>query len=237
MQAELTLEHRGRRLFIRPCDSDLFVAAQIFGKQEYHLGRYQNKLRTLCDVWISQAHTPIIMDVGANVGYSAIYFAEKFPQATVLAIEAHKETYDLMLRNTEGIRNIVPLNVAVWNHENGVDFNSSSELGSWAGRIDGDQGIVPSMLLRNTFTEIPNARPLIIKLDVEGAEKEIAEEAHDLMTNAPCILVEPHDFMLPGSGVLSPLFDALSGRNIDTILREEVIMFFESGLMSEADLC
>lgn len=235
-KAEVNIKLRGRELLVRPCDSDLFVIGQIFGKQEYNLGRYENRLRTLCKNWIVEGYKPVIIDVGANVGYSAIYFAEKFPEATVLAIEADQETYKLMLRNIEGIQNVTPLNVAVWSHEDGVDFSSSNELGSWAGRVGGGQGIVPSMLLRNTFTTIPNAMPLIIKLDVEGAEKEIAEEARDLLADVPCILVEPHDFMLPGSGVLSPMFEALSGRKIDTILGEEVIMFFESRLMSGVKL-
>ncbi|MEY4782090.1 MAG: hypothetical protein RIR41_25, partial [Pseudomonadota bacterium] len=50
---------------------------------------------------------------------------------------------------------------------------------------------------------------------------------------AACLLIEPHDYLNPGSSCLSPLYDALKGRRVDTLLVGEYIALIASSLMRE----
>ena len=220
----------GHDLWLRPRDSDLFVLGQIFGTREYDLGRYKAGLRRLASQWTNKGVTPVILDIGANVGYSPIYFADLFPDAVVVAVEADRATFEQLVENVKGHDRIRPVYAAVWSHENGVELAPPVREGSWAGRVGAGAGRTPSMLLGSTFAGIPNARPLIVKLDVEGAEREICESAGPVLATVPCILIEPHDFMLPGHGCLQHLLPALAGRELDTLIRGENLMFVDSSL-------
>ena len=56
----------------------------------------------------------IVLDAGANIGASAIYFARRYPNARIFALEPEQENYDLLLRNTHRYHNIIPIKAALW---------------------------------------------------------------------------------------------------------------------------
>lgn len=215
---------------IRPTDSDLFVASQIFGQRDYDLGPLNERLRAVAKSWLAEGVTPVIVDGGANVGYSALYFAETFPEAVVIAVEADATTFEQLQRNCRKEDRIIPVHAAMWSHERGVDLQQGGELGSWANRVGGDAGLTPSMLLSSVLARVQGGRPLIIKLDIEGAEREVCGAASAELASAPCILIEPHDFMLPGAGCLTTLFQTLSGRSVDTLLMGENLVFIDTAV-------
>ena len=84
----------------------------------------------------------------------------------------------------------------------------------------------PSQRLDELANSVPNVRPLIIKLDIEGAEREVIGSAPEVFTEAKCIVVEPHDFKHLGAACLSPLYKIAATKPFDTILRGENIFFF-----------
>jgi len=220
----------GHVFFIRPTDSDLFVASQIFGHRDYDLGSINERLNHLAGSWRAEGVVPLIIDGGGNVGYSALYFAKTFPHAVVIAVEADAKTFEQLELNCRGESRILPVHAALWSHERGVDLQRSDKLGSWANRVEGDAGLTPSRLLSSIVALVPGGRPLIIKLDIEGAEREVCGAAGAELRLAPCIVIEPHDFMLPGAGCLTTLFQALSGRTVDTLLMGENLVIVDSAL-------
>ncbi len=48
----------------------------------------------------------MILDIGANIGASTLYFAANYPQARILAFEPFLESYELLVRNVEGLQHI-----------------------------------------------------------------------------------------------------------------------------------
>ena len=220
----------GHSLVLRPWDSDAFVAAQIFGFREYDVGRLrQNCLNELATAWREQGGTPLIIDAGANVGYSSVFLAESYPAATVLAVEPDDRAFSLLEENCAGCDRIIPIHAALWSHDQGVSLHNV-EAASWARSIT-DHGMTPSCTLATLLNEVHGAKPLILKLDVEGAEREICGAALDVIRSFPCILIEPHDYLLPGTGSLAPLFSAIAGKDMDVLVERENIMLFDNAYM------
>jgi FkbM family methyltransferase len=218
---------------LRPTDSDLFVASQIFGHAEYDVGeKMKDAISKTAYEWIKNGITPIIIDAGANVGYSSIFFARSFPMAQVIAIEPDVKSYQILNINCCDLKRIISINAALWSHGNGVRL-IDGDKGSWSNSVL-DNGTTPSIQLERALALVSNARPLIIKLDIEGAEREVIEASAETIKSAPCLLIEPHDFMLPGAGCLSPLFNAIAGKKVDVLLKGENLMIFDSNLVFQA---
>lgn len=231
LKSTVRLAAGNSRIRLRPCDSDPFVALQIFGDREYDLGPVRTRtLLELAETWRVQGQEPVIVDAGANVGYSALFFAETFPDTTILAIEPDEVTFQELRRNCEGVARISPIHAALWNHEDGVSLRRDARMKSWATSVR-EGGITPSVRLDTLMARVPNSRPLILKFDIEGAEREVIAAAAGIVRDAACILIEPHDFMQPGHGCMAPLLQALAGKRMDTTVLGENLAFFESDLL------
>jgi FkbM family methyltransferase len=226
MTAPVTVTCDGHRLAVRPCDSDPFVLVQIFTKREYDARPFwMTRLNTVAAGMRTSGRVPVIVDAGANVGYSALYLADHFPDAVVVAVEPDPECVAQIRANCAANQRIRVVHAALWSHGDGVDLTNRDE-GSWANRVV-DGGNTPSVTLESILTEVVGAAPFLLKLDIEGAETEVCRASPHLLSRFACIMIEPHDWMLPGSGGLTPLYDAVAGRKTDTLIRDETLMLFD----------
>ncbi len=223
---------RGQQIAVRPRESDPVVASSVLGWHEYALGeRAETALARLAKKWRATGQTPVIIDGGANVGYAALHFARLYPEAVIIAVEPNPETFDMLRRNCAGHAQIRPLFGALWSHDQGVSLQSDPDS-SWSDRVH-DGGLTPSFRLQDLLASVPDSRSLIIKLDIEGAEGEVCRAAPDVLRTTACLLIEPHDYLRPGASVLSPVYDALNGLQVDTLLVGEYIALIASSLMRE----
>ncbi|MGC4093016.1 MAG: FkbM family methyltransferase [Polyangiaceae bacterium] len=216
------------RLALRPTDSDLLVAAQVFAAREYALDRSRTEaLRRLAASWRAEGITPVIVDAGANVGCSSLFFADTYPDAEVVALEPDPATFEVLLSNARERPNIVAHTLALWSDDAGVELQDGGDR-SWSTRVtksDGRGLRIPSRTLDQVVASVPNGRLLIAKIDIEGAEREACGASIELLRNTPCIVIEPHDWMLPGHGSLQPLMSAVVNGNYDVLLRGENMFF------------
>lgn len=218
-------------LNIRPMDSDMFVFSQVFGHREYDIGGAgKSALNHLAHLWRQQELTPVIVDAGANVGYSTIYLRDQYPEAVVMAIEPDPQTYKMLVSNCAGLDRVVPFQGALWDLDGEVAL-AMTDHPSWARSVS-DGGGVSSITLRSLLSRVPGARLLMLKMDIEGAELEATRNSHDLLEDAPCIVIEPHDFMLPGRGCLTHIYTSLAGTRIDSILNGENLILIHSDLLA-----
>src|SRR5690349_22538922 len=69
-----SFQYGSHDLYIRNHTSDVQAFEQIFLAEDYNFA-------------LTNVSPRLIVDAGANVGYASIYFANKFPNATILAVE------------------------------------------------------------------------------------------------------------------------------------------------------
>jgi FkbM family methyltransferase len=168
-------------LLIRPATSDLIVFNQIFGNQEYAPLDDMNALR-------------LIVDAGANVGYSSAWFLSRFPTAQVIALEPDPGNAEMCRRNLEPYGDRARVLVrAVWSHPTRLTilrYGDQGDKGEWVVQvIEGplDRGALPEHVCREPGLLTPSGEvdaidmasvitmaglPIdLLKMDIEGAER------------------------------------------------------------------
>jgi FkbM family methyltransferase len=226
-------------LELRPLDSDQSVALQIFSAREYELPHaIRVGLNARAKQWRAEGLTPVIIDGGANTGYASVYFAEAYPNSVICAIEPNRDTFAILARHAAAHSRIQATYGALWEDRGGVELDLPAG-GAWAARTlprndagaaDRPSTRVPSMTLADLAATVVNGRLLIVKLDIEGAERVVCAAARQVLRDAACIIIEPHDWMRPGAGYLTPLYAALAGKEMDTFLLGENLILAESSL-------
>ena len=138
---------------------------------------------------------PVILDCGANIGLSVLYFKNKYPQAKIIAYEADPEIFAVLQENllTNGITDVELHNKAVWSTETTVDFTRE---GADGGRIDSGLGKnivpVPAVGLASIFQ---NRTFDFVKIDIEGAEVEALRDGDAYLDRLHYVFVEFHSFV------------------------------------------
>lgn len=140
-----------------------------------------------------------IIDGGGNVGYSAVYFANKYPDANIFVIEPEKQNFELLCKNNKHFKNVVPINAALWNKTSELTVVDSG-CGEWgfmtqetasdtAKEVNRIQSItINDIMKQNNWKQID-----ILKIDIEGAEKELFEDNCDWLKSVRMVIIELHD--------------------------------------------
>jgi FkbM family methyltransferase len=222
------------RVTVRPTQSDLFAAAQVFGWEDYQLSaKVIERLNDIAKSWRAAGDVPVIIDGGGNVGYASVYFANRFPEAVVLAVEPDPDNFAMLVQNTAQHENIRPVHGALWQDESGVELRREMS-GGWSTSTvpSRNNGGIPSWRIEKLLRQVPRGRVLILKLDIEGSERQVCDASPETVRSAPCVIVEPHDYDRVGGGCLTPLYRAISGKEVDTLVQGDVVVFLDSSLCS-----
>jgi 31-O-methyltransferase len=134
---------------------------------------------TLWDALHSGYHLPLeplgpgwIVDLGANAGYTAAHLAFLYPAARVLAVEMDPENAALCRQNVSvyGPRVLV-LRAAIW-CENGAVRYGGSDVHDLAIDHTADRS-APAVTVDTLFATYGIDRVAYLKIDIEGAEREV----------------------------------------------------------------
>jgi FkbM family methyltransferase len=138
-----------------------------------------------------------IVDAGANIGMASIYFAHKYPDARIIAIEAEASNFDLLVRNTRPYAAITPVHAALWNRDGEISVGepdpATGANGNWAFVTREGPGVKVRAITMATLMKETQIQTLdLVKMDIEGAEKEVFE-AGDWIKKARSLMIELHD--------------------------------------------
>jgi FkbM family methyltransferase len=217
----LSVRNAERDFFFRRDSSDSRVIDQVFHANAYDLARLR-RFRHLVEFLIRNCRTgkrPLIVDGGANIGASALYFATKFPDALVVAIEAEFGNYQLLAENAKGL-GIVAVHGAIAAASGRVRVVDAGE-GFWGYRTQsaerGEAGVRSVTMPQIYETYGSECFPFIAKIDIEGGEKDLFSRNAEWVRYTPLLIVELHDWLLPSQGSSLPFLQCVARLDRDFV--------------------
>ena len=141
-----------------------------------------------------------IVDGGANVGYAAVYFANRFPTAEIIAIEPEISNVEVLTMNTASYPQIRVIMAAIWSKNTFLEFEDPN-ADKWAFRVQASKvgkGSIRTITPREIVDIAKPCKVDIFKLDIEGAEKEVFSAATEWLNSVGVLIVETHDRYEPG---------------------------------------
>lgn len=171
---------------VRMRRSDIFTLAEIFYDREYAI------------------HTPLpdrplVLDCGANVGLSTIWFLARFVGSSVHAFEPAPDNFRFLELNVGGRNDVVATQAAVGKTpgkvllhvaEHGA-MHSVRDATAGAGSIN-----VDCINLADYLRDRSISRVDVLKLDVEGSEMEVVEGLGDRIDDVGVIVGEFHETLV-----------------------------------------
>ncbi len=144
-----------------------------------------------------------IVDVGANTGLTSVYYTHKYPDARIIAIEPEDSNFRTLANNVAAYPSIVPIQAALWSRDGHISISepdpATGAYGKWGFVThDGAGAPVRSMTLPSVMDSMKLETIDILKVDIEGAEKEVFETSNDWMCHVRCLIIELHDRFKPG---------------------------------------
>jgi FkbM family methyltransferase len=175
-------------VYCRAGSSDKHAFSHIFIEQEYR--------------FLKDAGSPkVILDCGANVGYSAVYFLSQFPEANIISIEPDDRNVQMLRLNTApyGERcTVLPL--AVWSHTARLVVSKGSYRDGleWSTQVrecrTGEAGDLDAIDIGTLLERFGLEHVDVLKMDVEGAERIIFSENYESWVDrVGCFVIELHD--------------------------------------------
>jgi FkbM family methyltransferase len=165
-------------MYGRPHTSDGHVLQAIFIHHEF----------SFLDTLFHEA-PKTILDLGANIGASAAYFATRYPDATVVALEPHFRNFMLATINTQHLQNVIMLHAAAWDTNTLVKIDIAKSLpGEWGYVVAEVHEADVSTVLAKRATTFPGysvhsimqrhgwSRIDFLKIDIECGEYTVLNE-------------------------------------------------------------
>lgn len=134
-----------------------------------------------------------ILDCGANMGLSVVYFASRYPQHQIIAFEPDPALFEIVQENVKsfGFKNVTVHNKAVWNTEGTLNFFTDSAMG---GRVENSYpGQTPQTIATVRLKDFINPEIDFLKIDIEGAEDTVLKDCGDSLSDVHNIFFEYHN--------------------------------------------
>jgi len=195
-------------------DDDWIQIEHIFLNEGYNLEKTARQLpiATLYSRIIKSDAPPLIIDLGANIGLASKYFDIIYPNSRILAVEPDQGNCEIAQKN-------LPKTAVL--HQAAIASRSGSghliPTGRNVGfRVESDpDGGVPLLTVQDLLDQAKGCAPFLIKIDIEGFESDLFSCNTDWIDLFPILLIELHDWILPGKTVTHYFLREMSRRNRD----------------------
>src|SRR5262245_51741789 len=217
--------HRGSR-------ADQGAIQQVLVNGDYSLRRLARggELFGIYHDIAAAGKAPLIIDAGANIGASAVFFAREYPTSLIVAFEPDQANVDLLRRNTEGLR-VEAHHAAIGSRDGRVNVSDPGR-GEWAYRTEiSETGACAMMAMSRVVDEKVSAGavPFIAKIDIEGAELDLFQEPTVWVDRFPLLIVELHDWLLPKQRTSASFLRCVAQRDRDFVHLGENVFSIRNG--------
>ncbi|MFV5686301.1 FkbM family methyltransferase [Flavobacterium sp. GB2R13] len=164
-KTEITQNIFGFKVSSYSYDSLIFLFKEVFISKDYFFQ--------------SDTNEPKIIDCGANIGMSVLYFKFIFPNCSIVAFEPNPRAFYLLKKNIEqnNLKNIEVYNLALSDAKGEIDFYTGNDEQILLASIIKERGGIHKIkmetdLLSSFFTDAVD----LIKMDIEGSEKQVVKD-------------------------------------------------------------
>ena len=173
-----------------------------------------------------------VIDLGANVGYASVFFANKYPDAKIFAVEPEFNNHNIAKQNLGFYNNVQLVQGGVWYKESDLKLVDNG-FGEAAFMIEENQSGTNSV---KAYT-IPVIMKLmeiemidVLKMDIEGTEKEMFENGYEeWLPKTKMVIVETHD--RDKKGTSKAVFNAFSKYDFSLELSGENLVLYNNKLV------
>jgi FkbM family methyltransferase len=184
----LGLRDHAAPVYVRPSTSDYYVLRDLFEDEEYGPVA-QFKL----------PGNPTILDLGGNIGLSVRYFLTRYPDARIGVVEPDQPNLDLLQANCrEAIESgqVIPIRGFAAADDGQAEIDRSDLAWGYKKRDtaagDASSELVPCLGIPGILRTARFDRIDLLKVDIEGAEKELFENCRHWIGRVDHIAVETH---------------------------------------------
>ena len=190
-----SLSIHGNQVFIRSNRTDVKVAFDSLGQE------FDEAIKR-----IPENASGVIIDAGGYIGTSAIKFAKAFPTCDVYVLEPSTKNLVILRENVREFTNIHVVEAAICNSDEDRVLKDRG-TGAWGYttlETSADVGATTEIerIRSVTFAQIwdltRSREMVLLKLDIEGGEFPLLQEAEDWMSRFPFIVIELHERIVPG---------------------------------------
>lgn len=185
---ELSLPNIKYPIIVREKTTDVYILEEIFLDECYDL--------------MTKIKPKLIIDGGAYVGYSPIYFANKYPGTNIIAVEPAFSNFKFLRENTHHYQEIELIHAGIWHKKAWLRIkNPGGE--EWGFEVEEIEEMEPGSIKGITIEEILKKSGYkeidLLKLNIEGAEKEIFSNNYEKwLDKVNILIIEFHDRIKPG---------------------------------------
>jgi FkbM family methyltransferase len=197
-------------LRLRRHSSDAYIFDQIFIDKEYQVNT-------------DNAH--FIIDAGSNIGITSIFFKIKYPGATIVCIEPDAGNFSLLKKNMVDYKDVYLFDSALWNEKTQLGLVSAQSYDSHyvTNNHELNNQTVNTITIDDILNKFDKQIIDILKIDIEGAEKEVFEKNYETwLPNVKVLMIEMHDKFKFGCS--KSVFKALCNYNFSIAFQGEIMI-------------
>lgn len=170
----------GRDFIVSDCQSFLWQFKEIFVEEYYKFS--------------SRSQTPLIIDCGANIGTSCLYFKRLYPDSEIIAFEPNPKIAEILKINlrSNNLTDVEVIDKAIWINDEGVELGIEDADASSIYQKS-NMVMVSSVRLKDFIEKYDHID--MIKMDIEGAETEVIKDCDGSFKNVKNIFIEYHSYI------------------------------------------
>lgn len=168
-----------------------------------------------------------IIDGGGNIGFTACYFGSKYPGALIVTVEPDKENYEVLRSNCSAYRNIKTLQCGIWKNNTNLQIENA-QAGNNAFTVTESEtesiNSIKAVTIQHIMETFGMPHIDVLKLDVEGSEKELFQENFEYwLPKTKMLIIELHDEMKKGCS--RSVFSAINQYDFSFDMKGENVLF------------
>jgi FkbM family methyltransferase len=140
--------------------------------------------------------TPKIIDCGAHIGMSVLFFKLNYPGAQITAYEPDSGNYAIAKKNIDSwnFQDVDLVQKAIWTNNDHIQFQQLNDMGS--NIVQNDVADETNSNVRKVdcvrLNDLLKNGADFVKLDIEGAEYEVIKDCRENLSKVKNLFIEYH---------------------------------------------